>query len=85
LALAQHNADLVHQVCFCAIPDLLVNKHIVVRHLRYPSYVRLDPEAMQQFISGDDILSVRVTYHELVTALVACVRLLWRVYGSCGV
>lgn len=63
---------LVHQICFLAIPDLLANKHIVVRHFRYLGYVRLDPEAMQQLISGDDIPSARVTYHELVPALVAC-------------
>ncbi len=63
---------LVHQVCFLAIPDLLANKHIVVRRFRYPGYFRLDPEAMQELISGDDIPSVRVTYHEFVPALVAC-------------
>jgi len=62
----------VARICFFTVPELLVNKHVVLRHFSYPGYFRLDPEGLKILVSGDYVPSVRVDYREFILALAAC-------------
>lgn len=57
--------------CFGAIADLVDRKHIVIRYFESYGYLRLDPEASDQLLSGDFIPTVRFPRAELIPALAA--------------
>jgi hypothetical protein len=60
---------LVMQLCFESLPDLIAEKHVVVRHYLMYGYIRLDPEGDLTLISGDYLPKVRVNRAQLITAL----------------
>jgi hypothetical protein len=60
---------LAMQLCFESLPDLIAEKHVVVRHYLMYGYIRLDPEGDLTLISGDYIPKVRVDRAKLISAL----------------
>jgi hypothetical protein len=64
----------VHNLCFGAIPGLLVGKGVTVDLLRYPGVVELVPQGGQVRISGTVIPTRVFQTRELLPALYACGR-----------
>jgi hypothetical protein len=62
---------MVSLFCLGAISDLVDQKHVVIRYFESYGYLRLDPEASDQLLSGDFIPTVRFPRAELIPALVA--------------
>ncbi len=62
---------MVSLFCLGAIPDLVDQKHVVIRYFESYGYLRLDPEASDQLLSGDFIPTVRFPRAELIPALAA--------------
>lgn len=62
---------MVSLFCLGAIADLVDRKHIVIRYFESYGYLRLDPEASDQLISGDFVPTVRLPRAELIPALAA--------------
>jgi hypothetical protein len=63
---------IVKNFCFEAIPDLIGSKNFVMGYHDHHGYLRLDTEASNVVISGDDIPTIRVPYNELLPALYEC-------------
>ena len=62
---------MVSRFCLGAIPDLVDQNHVVIRYFESYGYLRLDPEASDQLLSGDFISTVRFPRAELIPTLVA--------------
>jgi hypothetical protein len=60
--------------CLGAIPDLVDKRHVVVRLFMSYGYVRMDPEASDQLVTGDHISAVRFKRAQLIPALVGVGR-----------
>ncbi len=60
----------VQNLCLGAIPDLVDRKHVVVPYFMLYGYIRMDPEASDQLVLGDELPTVRYPRAELIPALV---------------
>jgi hypothetical protein len=63
---------LVLNLCFGAIGGILAREHVVVSYFNMYGYLRMDPEADLELISGDYVPTVRVPYYDLAEALYGC-------------
>jgi hypothetical protein len=59
-------------VCFHAVIELVVDRHVVIPYFDRSGYVRLDPEGWYVLLSGDDVPTVRLHRNALQQWLVAC-------------
>jgi hypothetical protein len=53
-----------------AVPDLVERRHVVIPYFQTYGYLRLDPEASDQLISGDHVETVRVKRAGLIPGII---------------
>lgn len=53
-----------------AVPDLVARRHVVIPGFQVYGYLRMDPEATDQLISGDHVPTVRVRRDGLIPGIV---------------
>ena len=60
---------IIANLCLGSIPDLIGERHVVMRYFLSYGYLRLDPEGDNQLVSGDFVPTVRLPRSELIPAL----------------
>lgn len=63
---------IIKNFCFEAIPDLISGKNVVVGYYDHYGDIRLNLEASNIVISGDDISTITIPSSQLLPALYSC-------------